>query len=49
MVRATRVWCDGGQMQQWGREEEREGVGCKNGKERKRGKRDAAAARGWGG
>jgi hypothetical protein len=37
IVRAARVWCDGG-LQQWGREEEREGVGCKNGKERKRGR-----------
>jgi hypothetical protein len=38
MVRVARVWCDGGQLQQWGREEEGEGVGCKNGKERKRGR-----------
>jgi hypothetical protein len=31
MVRAARVWCDGG-LQQWGREEEREGSAARMGK-----------------
>jgi hypothetical protein len=31
MVRAARVWCDGGQLQQWEREEEREGAAAARG------------------